>query len=79
MMQVKAEFTVEPFVEGQPGEHVEAAAASFVDAQLAVEVGPFSSATVGEIAEVAPAVGRMLAAAFDAGATTVHLQVTRVA
>ena len=37
------EFTVEPFVEGQPGPHVQAALDAATDAGADVEFGPFSS------------------------------------
>ena len=41
LMSTVAEFTIEPFVEGDPGPHVSAAVAVAEAAGLAVDVGPF--------------------------------------
>jgi uncharacterized protein YqgV (UPF0045/DUF77 family) len=68
---------VEPFVEGRPGRHVEAAIAPLEAAGFAVEVGPFSSTFSGDLAELASAVEAMLIATFEAGTTAVQLRVTR--
>ena len=40
---VHIEFFVEPFSEGAPGPHVEAAVAAFADLGLETEVGPFAT------------------------------------
>jgi uncharacterized protein YqgV (UPF0045/DUF77 family) len=74
---LRAEFTVEPFVPGNPGPHVAAAAAAVREAGLPVEEGPFGSALVGEDAEVLAAVASLLDRALAAGATRVSLQVSR--
>ena len=47
-VQITAEFTVEPFVEGAPGPHVLAAIQVAESAGLAVDVGPFGTTVVGE-------------------------------
>lgn len=70
------EFTVEPFVEGQPGPHVRAA----VDAATAlggtVEFGPFGS-TCRAPADLMPdIVAAVTRAAFAHGATHISLHVT---
>ena len=70
------EFTVEPFVEGQPGPHVQAA----VDAAAAlggtVEFGPFGS-TCRAPADLMPAiVAAVTGAAFANGATHISLHVS---
>ena len=73
-MQV-LEFTVEPFVEGAPGPHVEAAVEAATAAGAAVEFGPFGStcrATAELMPEIIAAVTR---AAFANGATHVSLHV----
>ena len=77
-MQVSAEFTIEPFVEGQPGAHVRAGLDALRDEGFAVEVGPFGSAIVGDPEPVAAALSRLVAAATANGATRVSLQVTVV-
>ena len=75
-MRVVAEFTIEPFVEGDPGEHVLAALRAVHDAGLEPEVGPFGSAVTGELRDVARAVARMLEAATTHGASRVSVQLT---
>ena len=72
------EFFVEPFVEGSPGPHVLAAVEAARAAGLAVELGPFASLATGSVAAVADAVRDVVAAAFEAGATRVQMQVDRV-
>jgi uncharacterized protein YqgV (UPF0045/DUF77 family) len=72
------EFTVEPFVEGEPGPHVRAALAAARQAAeasgLDVDFGPSVS---GADAAVLDAVDAVVRSAVDAGATRVSLQVAR--
>lgn len=72
---VRVEFTIEPFVEGQPGEHVTSAIAAARDRGADVEVGPFG--TVCDIAD--DRAGSLVEAVVDAavahGATHVSLHV----
>ena len=75
MAQVRIEFTVEPFVDGQPGPHVLSAVGAVEDEGLAVDVGPFSSQAVGSAEQAASAVAQLLRAALANGATRVSLQV----
>jgi uncharacterized protein YqgV (UPF0045/DUF77 family) len=72
---VSVEFFVEPFEEGSPGPHVRAAVAAMEAAGLAVDLGPFGSVASGPADAVAGAVGRLLEAAFAAGATRVQVHV----
>ena len=78
MTTVHVEFFVEPFAEGSPGPHVLAAVEAARAAGLSVELGPFASLATGPVATVADALRDVVAAAFDAGATRVQLQVDRV-
>jgi len=71
------EFTIEPFVEGRPGPHVTAAIAAAEDRGLDVEVGPFGSSVVVELAEVGAAIGAISDAAMANGATHVSVHVAR--
>ena len=71
-----AEFTIEPFVDGAPGPHVQAAIAVAEEAGLEVEVGPFGTSVTGETSVVVSTVDALLRAAIDHGATRVSLQVT---
>ena len=70
------EFTVEPFVEGNPGPHVLAAVAAVEAHGAVVEFGPFGSSCdlpgdrVGEI------VASLLTAAYANGATHVSISVS---
>ena len=73
------EFTIEPFVEGNPGPHVTAAVTAAEAFGVTVEFGPFgSSCTVSE-AQVAEVSGAIVAQAFANGATHVSLHAERLA
>ncbi len=74
-VRVTAEFLVEPFSEGKPGPHVQAAVDALTAAGLSVDVGPFGNTTSGEVSQVLAAIGAALAAALDEGATRVSLNV----
>jgi uncharacterized protein YqgV (UPF0045/DUF77 family) len=78
-MGLRAEFTVEPFVEGRPGDHVQAAVDALRAAGFEVDVGPFGSAVHGAEGPVVDALAAMLRATVAAGATRVSLQVERIA
>ena len=70
-----AEFTIEPFVEGDPGPHVLAAIEVAESAGLAVEIGPFGTSVSGDPEVVLSTVDGILRAAVGNGATRVSLQV----
>lgn len=74
---LRAEFTIEPFVPGNPGPHVRAAIDACSRAGLDVEVEPFGTRITGEDDAVLAAVASLTRAAFDAGATRVSLQAER--
>jgi uncharacterized protein YqgV (UPF0045/DUF77 family) len=76
-MTLQLEFTVEPFVEGAPGPHVQAAVGAAEAAGLAVEFGPFGTAVSGDDERVLGAVQAIVRAAIGAGATRVSLQLAR--
>ena len=77
-MSLVVEFTVEPFVEGTPGLHVQAARDAAAGEGLAVEFGPFGTSVTGDDDDaVLAAVDRALRAAVAAGATRVVAQVVR--
>lgn len=75
-VHVSAEFTIEPFVEGAPGPHVEAGIEAARAAGVEVEVGPFGTTATGDLAAVTDAVGRLCRAAVEAGAARISLQLT---
>jgi len=73
------EFTIEPFVEGQPGPHVVSAVEAAQALGVVVEFGPFGS-TCEVPAEAAGQVARAVVdAAFANGATHVSLHIEAVA
>jgi len=72
------EFTIEPFVEGQPGPHVQAAVAAVEALGVSVEFGPFGSSCQAPRATMAPLVAAIVDAAFANGATHLSLHVSSV-
>ena len=74
----RVEFTIEPFLEGQPGPHVTAA----IDAASAlgheVEVGPFGSGCVVRSAEIADVVAAVVGAAVANGADHVNIDIQQL-
>jgi len=77
MALVRIEFTIEPFTEGRPGPHVQAAVDAVESAGLSVDFGPFSSVAEGDDSIVVAALGDLVRDALAAGATRISLQVTR--
>lgn len=75
---LRAEFTVEPFVEGQPGPHVRAAVAAVEARGFVVEFGPFATSFSGDDSEVASALHALVGEAYAHGATRVAIHVERV-
>lgn len=74
-MRARAEFTIEPFVDGHPGPHVMAALDAVRSAGFEPDFGPFGSSIEGDASEVADAVADLIAAARWAGADRVSLQI----
>jgi uncharacterized protein YqgV (UPF0045/DUF77 family) len=78
-VQVRAEFTTEPFHgEGEPPAHVAAAAQPLEYAGLSPDLGPLGTAVEGAADDVLPAIAKAMEAAFASGATRFTLQVERV-
>jgi uncharacterized protein YqgV (UPF0045/DUF77 family) len=71
------EFTVEPFVAGEPGPHVQAAIEAAHRSGLVVDVGPFGTSVSGDDDRVLDAVDAVVRAAVRAGASRVSLQLAR--
>ncbi len=74
-MRGEAEFTVEPFVDANPGPHVLAAIDEVRNRGFEAQIGPFGTAIAGDAAAVTEAIAAMLEAARAAGATRVALQI----
>ncbi|MBJ7505293.1 MAG: hypothetical protein JHC86_05875 [Ilumatobacteraceae bacterium] len=77
MPTVVVEFTVEPFVEGQPGPHVTQAVAAVEQHGVAVDFGPFGSIFVVSDEQMPTVVADMMRAAYANGATFVSVSVAR--
>jgi uncharacterized protein YqgV (UPF0045/DUF77 family) len=75
MPGVLIEFTIEPFVDAHPGEHVLAAWAAVNDAGCELRTGPFSSTVSVEQQHADQLVSDIVRAALAAGATRIELQV----
>lgn len=75
---LRVEFTVEPFVEGNPGRHVMAAVDAVRHLGPEIEFGPFGSEFTASDDLVAAAVSALVGAAYANGATHVNVHIERV-
>ncbi len=73
--ELAAEFLVEPFIEGSPGQYVDVAVEAFERRGLSVELGPFASVTSGGVDRIADSVADMIRGAVGAGATSIRIHV----
>lgn len=74
---IQLEFTIEPFVEGNPGPHVRAAVAAADALGAPVEFGPFGSTCRATAAAMPGIVAAIVREAFANGATHVSLHVSQ--
>jgi uncharacterized protein YqgV (UPF0045/DUF77 family) len=72
---VQLEFLIEPFVEGQPGAHVQAAVAAVEAAGVSVDFGPFGSTCRVPADRLPELVRAITGAALDNGATHLSIQI----
>jgi len=77
MSALVIEFTIEPFVEGQPGPHVTQAVAAVEHHGIIVEFGPFGSTFTVNGDQMPVVVADMMRAAYANGATFVSVSVAR--
>ena len=70
------EFTIEPFVEGNPGPHVRAAVAAVESLGATVDFGPFGSTCEVPAAAMPEIVAAVVKEAFANGATHVSLHIS---
>ncbi|NBU07135.1 MAG: hypothetical protein EBT38_05575 [Acidimicrobiia bacterium] len=77
MSTLVVEFTVEPFVEGQPGPHVKQAVAAVERHGVKVDFGPFGSSFSVGVDLMPTVVADMMRAAYGNGATFVSVSVAR--
>ena len=76
--KAKAEFTIEPFMEGDPGPHVKETIYVAKQSGLNVEIGPFGTTVIGEQETVFELVSELVKTAMDNGASRISLQVTSI-
>ncbi len=75
MPRYRAEFMIEPFVEGSLGPPVLAGIKAVVERGFEPQIGAFGTTVEGDAGPVIAALGDMLDAAMSAGATRVSVQV----
>ncbi len=75
MVDLTAEFTIEPFEEGRPGSHVVKAIEAAEASGAEVSVGPFGTKVEGNRDEIVRAVGAALDASLSEGASQVTVTV----
>ncbi len=75
MTRAKVEFTIEPFLDGELGPHVQAAVDAALTFDSAVEVGPFGSSAVVTVIDAPVLVHDIIRAALAGGATRVVVHV----
>lgn len=78
MAKVKVEFTIEPWVDGDPPERVNLCIAAIEALGLTVELGPFGTAFVAPADTASSAVAAVLSIAYAHGATHVSIDVEKV-
>lgn len=78
MPRVRIEFTVEPFVDGHPGDHVVAAWSAVEGHGCELVTGPFSAETEVPERAAADIVADVVRAALSHGADRVSFQVERL-
>jgi uncharacterized protein YqgV (UPF0045/DUF77 family) len=77
MSTVVVEFTIEPFVEGQPGPHVTKAVAAVEQHGVTVDFGPFGSTFTTSQATMPLIIADLMREAYANGATFISLSVAR--
>jgi uncharacterized protein YqgV (UPF0045/DUF77 family) len=75
-VELRAEFTVEPFVAGQPGPHVRAAIETARELGLDPDVGPFATTIAGDAQTVLNGLVAITTAAVGTGASRVTIHVS---
>lgn len=74
---IDVEFTIEPFIEGEPGPHVTAAVRAVEALGFSVDFGPFGSTFSAPEEAVPAAVAALMNAAYKNGATHVSVHAER--
>lgn len=72
------DFTIEPFVDGQPGPHVTAPVAALEALGVGVEFGAFGSSCRAEAERIPELVAELIRVAYANGATRVTIEIDQV-
>jgi hypothetical protein len=75
---LRVEFTIEPFVEGQPGPHVLSGVAAAEAMGVTVEFGPFGSTCTVAPGQAGAVLGAIVDAAVANGASNVTVDIARL-
>lgn len=78
MANVKVEFTIEPWVDGDPPERVNLCVAAIEALGATVEVGPFGTSFVASVDIASAAVAAVVTTAYANGATHVSIDIEKV-
>ena len=76
MIVQRVEFTIEPFVEAHPGDHVTAPVAALAAMGIDAEIGPFGSSCDVPAEQVGDVVAAVVRTALEHGATHINVAVT---
>ncbi len=74
---IKVEFTIEPWVDGDPPERVNLCIAAVESFGIKVELGPFGTSFIASSEQVGPAVSAIITTAYAHGATHVSIDVEK--
>jgi len=77
MTKGRLELLVEPFKENDPGPHVTAVLDALTAKGFHVDMGPFSTVIEGELEHLSAILHDVMAAGFDAGATSIQARLER--
>ncbi|MEJ7801127.1 MAG: hypothetical protein WKF60_11425 [Ilumatobacter sp.] len=72
----RVEFTVEPFVEGRPGPHVNAPVDAVRALGVEIDIGPFGSSCTVDDERIGEIVGAIVQAAVERGASHVNVDIS---
>ena len=74
---IKVEFTIEPWVDGDPPERVNLCIAAIEALGITVDVGPFGTSFVASVELASTALAAVIAMAYQHGASHVSIDTQR--
>ena len=76
--KIKVEFTIEPWVDGDPPERVNRCIDAIEALGVSVEIGPFGTSFVANVDLASTAVAAVINTAYANGATHVSIDIEKV-